>query len=115
MPIIDHSKKPERTNEGRKRKTLVSGDDGAIALTLREAVLQPGSRVRLHVHPHEEAIVMLEGEIEFIVGDEQQTVGSGHTVLVPPGTRHGGVNNSNSPAKVFEVYPTVNPATEFLE
>ena len=58
--------------------------------------------------PTEEAMVILEGEMDAILGDEVITVGVGQTVLAPSGVRHGFVNRSGSPARVLAIFPTAN-------
>ena len=62
--------------------------------------------VPTHIHPTEEAMVMLEGEMDAILGDEVITVREGQTVLAPPGVRHGFVNRSGAPARVLAIFPT---------
>jgi quercetin dioxygenase-like cupin family protein len=116
MPIIDHSKKQlGQPNEGRVSKRLVTKDDGATGLTISELTMQSGSKVRLHIHPTDEAIMLLEGNVEFVCGDERKKVGPGNTLLAPPGVKHGIVNDSGKPAKLLTIYPTTNPTATMLE
>jgi quercetin dioxygenase-like cupin family protein len=43
-----------------------------------------------HTHPdHTDSFYVLEGEVEFTVGDETKRAGPGTWVAAPPGVRHG--------------------------
>ena len=69
MPIIQHSTRPMPEPVDKKSaRSLVAREDGAQSLTLREIVIHPGSEGRLHTHPTDEAIMMVEGSIQMIVG-----------------------------------------------
>ena len=55
-----------------------------------------------HVHAHyEETFYLLDGELEFVLGNERVTVGRGDFVRVPAGTRHALRNNSEAPAEML--------------
>jgi len=56
---------------------------------------KPGARATTHIHPDtEEAMVIVEGTLEAVLGDEMVTLGPGDTVLAPAGVKHGFVNHS---------------------
>lgn len=42
-----------------------------------------------HTHEHEQATYCLEGEFEFIIGDESKIIKTGDTVYIPPMIDHG--------------------------
>jgi quercetin dioxygenase-like cupin family protein len=116
MPIIKHSSQPVSERDGYTSvRALVTGEHGAASLTVKEVVIQPGAVGRLHTHPTDIAITMLEGSIQMIVGDEVRTVRSGYTLLAPPGVPHKLVNNTWVSARMLVVYPTVRLDTTFLE
>jgi quercetin dioxygenase-like cupin family protein len=52
----------------------------------------PSQAVPLHQHPHEQISYVVEGQINFVIGDgEQRTVdqvGPGDAVVVPPNAPH---------------------------
>jgi quercetin dioxygenase-like cupin family protein len=50
----------------------------------------PHSIVPMHKHPHEQITFIIEGEIEFILGDETKVLGKGEGVAIPPNVEHGG-------------------------
>lgn len=54
------------------------------------AEMAPGSEFPLHVHPHEQIIVVLQGALQFTVGGQERVVRPGSVIHAPPGVRHGG-------------------------
>ena len=117
MPIIDHRtpKDFDPIDEKTARIPIVTTQEGADSLTIRELVMQDGSALRLHTHPTDEAIVLLEGSVRMVVGDESRTVTPGHTLLAPPGTPHRLVNESGADARMYTIFPTDNPTTEYVD
>ena len=116
MPIIDHrTQPPPEPAEGRTSRRFVTKEAGAANLTVGEMVMHHGSALRLHTHPTDEAIVLLEGSVQMVVGDESRTVTPGHTLLAPPGVPHRLINNSGGDAKMFTIFPTDNPTTTYVD
>ncbi len=58
-------------------------------LMLSFVELSPGSEMPIHSHPHEQAGIVLEGEIEFLIGTETHTFTSGQSYLIPENVPHG--------------------------
>ncbi len=107
MPILDRNDVPkEELSPGTDRWALVDGTKGAASLSVGDVRLAPGAGVPNHTHPTEEAMVILEGELEAVLGDEVIKVSEGNTVLAPAGVRHGFVNRSGRPARVMAIFPT---------
>ena len=107
MPIIDNSAIPlSEPKDGRSTRRIVTKDSGAVNLTLGELVMQDGSSLRLHTHPTDEAIFLLEGQVEMVVGDEHRLVTAGHILFAPPGTPHRLINNTGAPARMYTIFPT---------
>ena len=71
---------------GVERWQLVSSEQGAQSLTVADLTLAPESTVATHIHPTEEAMVILEGELEAVIGDAITTVSAGQTVLAQQGS-----------------------------
>ena len=58
----------------------------------------PGSEQQLHQHEtQEQAYVIIRGRGTMIVGDEQQEIGEGTLVVIPPRTQHAIRNTSSEP------------------
>ena len=107
MPIMKKSD-GEMTEiaPGVQRWELVNGELGAESLTVADLTITPGSRAPTHTHPTEEAMIIVGGELEAVLGDEVITVREGETVLAPAGVKHGFVNRSGADARVMGVFPT---------
>ena len=75
--------------EGPRREIRVryEGDE----LEILEFWSEPGfGPIEPHVHDdHTDSFYVLEGEVEFTVGDETKRAGPGTWVAAPPGVRHG--------------------------
>lgn len=65
-----------------------------------EWLAAPGFDTGLHVHERlEETWYVLDGELEFRLGDEVIAAGSGACVFVPPYVPHAFANRRQAPAK----------------
>jgi len=51
--------------------------------------LAPHSIVPMHKHPHEQITFILEGEMEFTLGDETRVLRKGEGATIPPNVEHG--------------------------
>ena len=68
----------------------VSGQDTDGLYSIIEDKLEPGFRLEPHLHRERiETFYILEGEVEFVVGDETFVASTGTVVHVPPNTPHG--------------------------
>jgi quercetin dioxygenase-like cupin family protein len=86
LKTLDWSQIPwERVREGVERKAF-SGDGATVSLNR----LQPRHEPRPHSHPHEQIVYILEGQIDFHVGDEVRRLGPGGLLVVPPNATHWG-------------------------
>lgn len=107
MPILKRAN--AETSEGYPgipRATLVSAEQGAQSLWVGHLEIAPGATVTTHIHPDtEEAMVIIQGQLEAILGDETVTLGPGDTVLAPAGVKHGFVNRSAGQAALLAVFP----------
>jgi len=63
---------------------------------------EPGQTQAVHDHADQDKFyLVLEGEGEFVVGDETQTVGVGGVVLAPAGVPHGVKNTGTARLIIF--------------
>lgn len=116
MAIFENStvRMPEAVNYLRER-TLVSRQEGAVSLTIKEVELQPGWEGRLHTHPVELAVMVMAGAVQMVLDDEVRTVRSGFTMLAPSGVPHKLINQLWMPVRLLVVYPAADLETNFLE
>ena len=107
MPIIRYSDAPiEGGFPGVDRRVLVNSNQGAESLFVGHLIVGAGKVVTTHIHPDsEEAMVIVEGTLEAILGDDVVAVSAGDTVLAPAGVKHGFVNRSQDSATVLAVFP----------
>jgi mannose-6-phosphate isomerase-like protein (cupin superfamily) len=50
--------------------------------------IEIGAALHVHSHPNEEVWNILEGEVDFTLGEETRRLGAGDAVVVPGGTTH---------------------------
>ncbi|MDA1349288.1 MAG: cupin domain-containing protein [Chloroflexi bacterium] len=108
MPILDRNESDlSERFPGIQRWQVVNDEKGgAESLNVGDLILTPESVVPNHKHPTEEAMMVLEGELEAVLGDTVTTVHAGQTVLAPAMVRHGFVNRSGAPARLLAIFPT---------
>jgi quercetin dioxygenase-like cupin family protein len=74
-------------------------------LALLEITFDPGSGVDPHFHKaHSDSFFVLEGEIEFHVGDEVVHATPGSYVLAPPNVVHWFRNVSTEPVRMLNLH-----------
>lgn len=73
-------------------------------LVILEVNLAPGFGHDFHKHPRqEEAIYVIEGEIEQWVDEEKRMLGPGECAFIPEDVVHASFNVGNSPAKLMAI------------
>src|SRR5436305_1289997 len=89
----------------RPAKTLrILGElDEAIVTWFRYAPGEKGPDAHVH-HHHTDAFYVLEGQVEFRVGDEPRVVGPGTFFAAPPGAVHGFRNADADPIRVLNLH-----------
>ena len=116
MPIIDHSSiRLTPVMDRVRERYLVSKDQGAVSLTIKEVEVSPGWENRMHTHPVDVSIQVLSGAIQVILGDEVRTVRAGTTLLAPPGVPHKLIHHLWTPAVLLITYPSAELETDYLE
>ncbi|MBA3433638.1 MAG: cupin domain-containing protein [Actinobacteria bacterium] len=74
-------------------------------LSLIDFAIRPGGGVQPHFHKgHSDSFYVLEGEVEFHVGDDVVHGSAGTYVLAPPRAVHFFRNVSNERAKVLNLH-----------
>ncbi|MDA1189942.1 MAG: cupin domain-containing protein [Chloroflexi bacterium] len=107
--------KLDESSPNLKRLTLISDQHGAGYLTFGELIIAPGKSVPLHTHPtHEEGMYSLDGDLQYILGDETGVLGKGDAMLAPAGLKHKITNASSEPRRVMFIFPTTNVKREVL-
>jgi quercetin dioxygenase-like cupin family protein len=97
---IDWNSMPwERVREGVERKAF-SGEGATVSLNR----LQPGHEPRPHSHPNEQIAYILEGTMDFHIGEETVRVSGGGLLVVPPNVEHWGVVVGDVPVLNLDVF-----------
>ena len=82
----------------------LSADDTGGAYSMIEETSPPGGGPPPHLHRNEdEALCVLEGEVEFLLGESHLPAGAGTCVHIPKGTLHTFKNVGTSPSRVLGV------------
>ncbi len=101
---------------GGKSLMMAGASTGAAMATVGDLTIEPGVRSGYHLHPNtEEAIFVVEGELEFRVGTSRFRASTGDCVLAPQGIGHGLENVGDTPARLITIYPTAEPDREALD
>jgi mannose-6-phosphate isomerase-like protein (cupin superfamily) len=80
--------------------TFKVGSDHADGVSCTEWVTAPGFDTGLHVHERlEETWYILDGQLEFRLGEETFDAPAGACVFVPPHVPHAFANRGQAPAK----------------
>lgn len=75
-------------------------------LAVQRCEVEPGTHYdgRLHRHPEEQLVVVLEGRLRLRVGDEEGWLGPGEFGAVPGDVFHGGVGVGPEGAVYLEIF-----------
>jgi mannose-6-phosphate isomerase-like protein (cupin superfamily) len=100
--IADAERTPFRTLDGSSVRELVQVGDGARNQSLAEATVSPGGETIEHLHrTSEEVYRFVSGSGRMRLGDQEAEVRAGHTVVIPPRTRHKLINTGGEPLVVL--------------
>jgi quercetin dioxygenase-like cupin family protein len=65
--------------------------------------IEPGSVIPPHNHPHEQMGMVIEGKLEFTVGQESKVLQAGDAYLIPSGVEHS-VKVVAGPARALDIF-----------
>ena len=115
-PRIKYQPKPKRYYfDVALGSILLSGEDTGGAYCLLDLKVAPGKGVPRHTHTREdEALFVLSGELEAIVGDEVFTLRAGETLIAPRNIPHQ-LRNSGAVANHYLIMFSPAGFEEFLK
>jgi mannose-6-phosphate isomerase-like protein (cupin superfamily) len=91
----------------------LTGDQyGFEALSFIITETHPLGGPGLHVHDTEEAHVLLEGSVQYRIGDKTFTVQGPYVAKVPPGVPHTFMNVGSRPFNLIAVFPSKHPSSK---
>ena len=77
-----------------KGRELIPGGCAKFAhsehMTFAYWIFSPGSIFPMHSHSHEQIMNVLQGTVEFTVGEEQGIYEAVTSIVIPPHVKHGG-------------------------
>jgi quercetin dioxygenase-like cupin family protein len=76
----------QTVEEGKITRRIKAHDEKMMMV---EVNFENGAIGYNHVHEHEQATYVLEGEFEFILGEERKIIKTGDTVYIPSMIDHG--------------------------
>lgn len=77
------------TEPTRTRRWLVGPEHGAEHLLIDRQTFRASARVGLHRHDGEEAHLVEQGEVRFVVDGERRVYRDGEVAFAPTGSEHG--------------------------
>ena len=91
---------PATQNDPVKRMFICDGE----AITANIAT-SSGDDSKLHTQPnHDEIVIVIDGEAEFMVGDETRHVKPGDFIFIPRNTLHGRVRTITESMSALSIY-----------
>ena len=106
MPIVANAEAREVPWRPGYRSFTLAGRNQGIACVSSYSVIEPGSGAPLHFHENvDEIIIVLEGTLDFRLGDERRLVGADHTIAIPARVPHGFTVVGSKPARIFGFMP----------
>lgn len=96
MIIIQHEdQKWEEWRPGVRTRCWSNAHEGANNLMVAEQIFQPGTEAPTHWHYVEEHVSFLSGSCEVWCDGVRTQVQSAATIIFPPRSKHGFVNNGD--------------------
>jgi quercetin dioxygenase-like cupin family protein len=111
--IFDWDKLTVEPTEVGARREIVRGPTATLdEFRLHATTLKPGAAPHApHRHPHEEMIVVKEGNIEVMIGQDWKPIGPGSVAFFASNTLHGIRNASATQPASYHVLIWRTPAT----
>jgi len=98
---------PKKLHEGCFTR-LVAGQKALISF-LR---IEPQTLFPVHQHPHEQLMIVVEGEIEEIVEEKPYLLKKGDVIVLPSNIEHGG-RTLDSPCEIIDIFSP--PREDYLK
>ena len=68
--------------------------------------IDAGAIVPPHEHPHEQAGMVLEGQMELLLGNEKRVLKKGEAYIIPGGTRHA-ARSIGGPCRALDIFSPI--------
>ena len=74
--------------------------------------LPPFSRIPTHHHGNEQIGIVIEGDLEYTIGNETRLCQDGTTFVIPPHTPHSGIVVSKQPVRLIDIFTPPREVSE---
>jgi quercetin dioxygenase-like cupin family protein len=98
LPKVGYLDDPTAQVNGTFPFSAATGNKSTAAVYFE---VEPGNMLPTHTDTSEELLMILEGEVEVTVGDEQTEASAGDVALIPPMVPHSLRNVGDGKARVF--------------
>ncbi len=102
---IDAQAVEEPGFKGVEVRWLITKDDNAKNFAMRLFKIKPGGRSPQHSHSWEHEVFVLEGRGLVLCGNEEEPIGPGYVVFIPPNMSHCFRNPGDEPLKFLCLIP----------
>jgi mannose-6-phosphate isomerase-like protein (cupin superfamily) len=93
---------------------FIGADHDGVAITFLLVDAEPGRGPRMHRHPYDEVIVVLDGRASLDDGTERHEVVAGDIVVIPAGQPHSFVSTGDTPLRQIDIHAASQFETEWL-
>jgi quercetin dioxygenase-like cupin family protein len=101
--------------EGLSKGVLINDEHGAPNFAIRRFVLESGGEVPKHTNEVEHEQYVIAGEYTVGIEDEQYTVSTGDSLLIPAGVVHWYANDSDEMGEFICVVPNGDDNINLIE
>lgn len=119
MPIVRNADARELPWRPGYRNFVLADREQGLACIAGYSVLEPGAGAPLHAHSDvDEIFIVLEGTLDFRLGEERRLVEANHTIAIPAGVKHAFIAIGPSPVRMFTFMPrnrAIAEATTYFE
>ena len=118
MPVVKNDEAREIPWRPGYRNYILAGEAQGVSVSSSMAVLEKGAGAPLHFHEEvDEVIVVLDGTLDVLVGEERMLVGKNQTISVPARTPHAFTVVSPEGARFIAFLPKqgAHLATTYVE
>jgi quercetin dioxygenase-like cupin family protein len=106
MPVIANANAKEIPWRPGYRNFVLAGRDQGLNCVAGFSVLEPGAGAPLHAHKDaDEIFIVLEGTLDFRLGDERFQVHADHTIAIPAGIPHSFAAVGPGPVRMYTFMP----------
>jgi quercetin dioxygenase-like cupin family protein len=110
MPVVDYGAQPEfPMRDGITGKWIVGREQGSTGLTVLSNTVGPGISAPLHLHEHEEIVLVEAGQAWVELDKVRVTAVPGQAVIIPPRTPHAWGAVGPETLRVLFIWPVLEP------